>query len=86
MNKMINNNFGIIDFTILFLMLGISLAIGLYFGCGKKKQTTDAYLMGNRKMKIIPIGISLIARYLYSVYNKTFNSMPLDFNFIKIIY
>lgn len=60
-----DNYFGIIDCIVLGGLLAISLIIGLYFGCRKKKQTAEEYLLGNKKMKVFPIGISLVARYVY---------------------
>ncbi|KAF5306692.1 hypothetical protein FQR65_LT07247 [Abscondita terminalis] len=43
-------------------MLGISLAIGIYFGFfGKKQNTADEYLKGGKQMSAVPIAISLIA-------------------------
>lgn len=55
--------FGGVDYFVFFLMLSISTAIGIYFGCfGQNSQTTEEYLLGGRKMKTLPIAISLIAR------------------------
>lgn len=55
--------FTAIDYGVFALMLGISAAIGLYFGCfSGTEQTTEEYLLGGRKMKTIPIAISLVAR------------------------
>lgn len=55
--------FSAIDYTVLATMLSISAGIGVWFGfCNKGEQTTEEYLMGGRKMKTIPIAISLVAR------------------------
>ena len=57
-------HFTVVDYTVFVAMLVISAIIGVWFGCfNKGKQTTDDYLLGGRKMKTIPIAISLIARY-----------------------
>lgn len=58
-----NNNFDLTDYTVFGVMLSFSAAIGLYFGCfDSNEQTTEEYLLGGRKMKTIPIAISLVAR------------------------
>lgn len=51
------------DYTFFSLMLGVSAGIGVYFGCfGTKQATAEEYLMGNKKMKMFPVAISLVAR------------------------
>lgn len=60
--------FGAADYTVFTVMLGISTAIGIYFGCfGQNSQSTEEYLLGGRKMKTIPIAISLIASQLSGI-------------------
>jgi solute carrier family 5 (sodium-coupled monocarboxylate transporter), member 8/12 len=55
--------FGVVDYTVFGIMLAVSTSIGIYFGCfANTSQTTEEYLMGGRKMKTLPIAISLIAR------------------------
>jgi solute carrier family 5 (sodium-coupled monocarboxylate transporter), member 8/12 len=55
--------FGVVDYTLFAIMLGVSTSIGIYFGCfANSSETTEEYLMGGRKMKTLPIAISLIAR------------------------
>lgn len=57
------NYFSAIDYGVFGIMLFVSASIGVYFGYfDKKEQTTEEYLLGGRKMKTIPIAISLIAR------------------------
>lgn len=58
-----NFTFGLTDYIVFVVMLLTSMAIGIYFGFfSKAKNTTDEYLMGGKKMKTIPIAISLVAR------------------------
>lgn len=53
-----------IDYSVLIIMLAISMSIGIYFGFfSEKLKTADDYLVGGRQMKSIPIAISLVARY-----------------------
>ncbi|CAH1367560.1 unnamed protein product [Tenebrio molitor] len=48
------------DYLILVLTLLCSTLIGFYFGCfGTKQSTTTEYLFGDKKMKILPIALSL---------------------------
>lgn len=61
-------NFYAIDYVVFGALLTVSMAIGIYFGYfSKSEQTTEEYLLGGRKMKTIPIAISLIARYIYFI-------------------
>jgi hypothetical protein len=52
------------DYILFSVMLVFSALIGIYFGCfGSKQSTANEYLMGGKTMKVIPIAISLVARY-----------------------
>lgn len=64
--------FNAIDYSILISTLVASLAIGIYFGFfSKSLETTEDYLVGGHKMKVIPIAISLVSRWNFN------NSKPL---------
>lgn len=53
------------DYTCFVLMLMVCVVIGIYFGFIEKKENTeDEYLVGGRKMPIIPVAFSLVARWL----------------------
>ena len=66
--------FGTADYAVFIAMLACSTLVGLYFGY-KDHQTkrknkrlgretnADSYLVGGRKMKVIPIALSLVASY-----------------------
>ncbi|KAH8418033.1 hypothetical protein KR222_010828, partial [Zaprionus bogoriensis] len=57
--------FGVTDYVIFTIMLCASAAIGVYFGFfSKAKNTTEEYLRGGKKMKTLPIAISLVASQL----------------------
>lgn len=65
--------FHVADYVVfVFVILG-SLAIGAYYACANK--TTDAYFLGSRQLKIIPVGISLIVTYLNAI---TMLGMPAE--------
>lgn len=51
-----------IDYTICIIALLGSLSIGIYFGFFSKDIKYDDFLVGGRKMKVIPIAISLVSR------------------------
>lgn len=53
-----------IDYSIFIAMLALSAFFGIYFAyiVKKKPDTTTEYLIGDRKMAIFPIAMSLAAR------------------------
>ncbi|XP_034235263.1 sodium-coupled monocarboxylate transporter 2-like [Thrips palmi] len=60
--------FGWVDYLVLALTLGISLLVGLYYGCcGSRQSTEGEYLLGNKEMKMTPVAISLIAGYISGI-------------------
>jgi hypothetical protein len=76
-DRTVEFSFSWADYTVFALMLAVSSLIGLYFGFkdyrkNRKKVESDAtndadmldYLVGGRKMKIFPIGCSLVIFFL----------------------
>ncbi|RZC35085.1 sodium-coupled monocarboxylate transporter 1-like [Asbolus verrucosus] len=64
------------DYVLFCLMLSLSVLIRVYFGCfGSKQSTADEYLMGNRKMKVFPISVSLVASHISGI---TLLAVPAD--------
>lgn len=68
--KISMQRFGWPDYLVFLLMLISCSMIGIYFGFiekkskkGKSAEESD-YLVGGRQMKMIPISMSLIARYV----------------------
>ncbi|VVC39887.1 Sodium/solute symporter [Cinara cedri] len=58
----------IVECSAFSVMLGISVVIGLYFGCVKKEgNTVNEYLLGNKKMTVFPIVMSLIASHISGI-------------------
>lgn len=69
--KISMQKFGMPDYLVFVMMLVMCALIGVYFGFFEKKpaKTCDEesdYLVGGRQMKVIPIAMSLIARYVPS--------------------
>lgn len=61
--NMTSASFGILDYMIFGLTLGVSIIIGIYFGCfGSKQKSANEYLYGTGNMKPLPIGLSLYSR------------------------
>lgn len=60
-------NFGTPDYTVFVAMLALCGSIGIYFGFVKKSSTVDEYLVGGRNMKVLPVGMSLIASFISGI-------------------
>ena len=59
-------HFGAWDYVVFSLMLAVSAAIGIFYGCkGSKQKTTKEFLMANRSMSIVPVAISILVRSNY---------------------
>ncbi|KAK4873454.1 hypothetical protein RN001_015483 [Aquatica leii] len=60
--------FSWVDYLVLVGLLCISIAVGIYYGCfGTKQNTTEQYLHGGKKMKPIPIALSLTASHVSGI-------------------
>ncbi|XP_046397337.1 sodium-coupled monocarboxylate transporter 1-like [Ischnura elegans] len=61
--------FSPVDYAVFCTMLGMSATIGIYFAfCARQKQnTTSEYLMGGKKMGIIPVSLSLVASLISGI-------------------
>ncbi len=62
----LQSRFSVVDYCVFALLLGVSGAIGLWFGFKKKQKTTTDFLMAGRSMGTFPMAMSLIARRVYS--------------------
>lgn len=77
--------FGVWDYSVFGMMLLISTAIGVYFGFfAHSANTTDEYLMGGKKMKTLPIAISLVASQLSGIAIMTFPAEVYSFGINSI--
>lgn len=52
------------DYGLFVAMLLLSVLIGLYFGCCGHQDSINEYLLGGKEMSVVPIAISLVARYI----------------------
>ena len=63
-----NRTFHVADYSIFAVTLVVSLGIGLYYALsGGKQRTTAEYFVGNRRMMIIPVAISLMVSFESSI-------------------
>lgn len=59
--------FGIADYAIFSAMLVGCSGIGIYFGFFKVATTAEQYLLGGRRMAIIPVAVSLVASFVSGI-------------------
>jgi len=56
--------FGWADYLVFIMMLFVSTAIGVFFGCsGTKQKSTTEFFMGGRTMGVFPVAMSLAASF-----------------------
>lgn len=62
-------SFSVVDYVIFGLMLAISMAIGLFYGCKnrKKPQSSKELLVAGGKMGVFPSSLSLLASFMSGV-------------------
>jgi Na+/proline symporter len=62
------HEFHIADYCIFAVTIVTSLGIGVYYALsGGKQRTTSEYFVGNRKMAILPVAISLMVSFESSI-------------------
>ncbi|KAL3847667.1 hypothetical protein ACJMK2_018567 [Sinanodonta woodiana] len=62
------HSFHFVDYIIFAITLVVSLGIGIYYAIsGGKQRTTSEYLVGNRRMAVLPVAISLMATFESSI-------------------
>ena len=53
-----------VDFVIFAALLFISTGVGVYYAfIGSKQQSKEEFLLGNRRMKWLPVALSLLVSY-----------------------
>ena len=58
-----------IDYVVFGASLAIGAIIGVYYGCfGKRQKTVEEFLMGNRKLGIVPVALSIQATYMSAIF------------------
>lgn len=65
-----NVSLQIADYVVSAVMLFIPLAIGVFFAIkDAKKSNRDEYLLGGRKMSMLPVALSIFATFAVSVWS-----------------
>lgn len=60
--------FATVDYVVFAISVAISVGIGIFHAMtGGRQKTTSEYLMGNRKMSIVPVTLSLIVSFESSI-------------------
>ena len=60
--------FSAADYVVFTLVLIISAAIGLFYGCrGGGQKTTKDFLMGGRSMSVFPVSLSLLSSFMSAI-------------------
>ena len=63
-----DHQFHLADYAVFGTTIVISLGIGVYYALsGGKQRTTSEYFVGNRKMAILPVAISLMVSFESSI-------------------
>lgn len=60
-----HHNFNVIDYCVFIFLLLSSTLIGVFFWFkDRNKKDNDAYLTGNKKLKVFPVAMSLAASFM----------------------
>ena len=79
------SSFHIVDYIIFFAFLAVSMGIGVYFAItGRRRQTTEEFLTGSRKLKVIPVTLSLLVSFVSSIGEGTLHTIFTVFTVINI--
>jgi Na+/proline symporter len=56
--------FSLFDYGVFFAMLAVSGAIGVFFAYrDRKTNSTEQFLLGDRKLSIFPVAMSILASF-----------------------
>ena len=56
------------DYLVFSLVLLVSASIGVFYGCsGGRQKTTAEFFMGDRKMQLIPVSLSMLASFMSAI-------------------
>lgn len=59
------------EYLVFAAVLTVSMGIGVFYGCFKKNNsTTESFLMGGKKMGVLPVSLSLICVWWQFIYFK----------------
>lgn len=62
------NTFSVVDYALFISTLLISLGIGIFSAVRQRKEnTTGEYLMGGRKLKLVPVSLSILVTFVSAI-------------------
>ena len=62
------NSLHVADYLVFACLLLISLGIGVYYSLtGGRQKTTEEYLMGNRKLNVLPVTLSFTVSFISTI-------------------
>ena len=67
--------FAAVDYGVLVFILGVSLAIGIFFA--RKRQDSREYTSGKGKLGVIPVGLSMTVSYISAITVQVRHSLTL---------
>ncbi|XP_071550555.1 putative sodium-dependent multivitamin transporter [Panulirus ornatus] len=60
--------FGILDYIVFALVLGVSSSIGIYYRfTGGKQKTLNEYMLADKSMPVLPVAFSLMASFMSAI-------------------
>ena len=60
---------GVVDYVVLAVILLVSAAVGIYFAfSGGRQSTTIEVLLGDRKLHVLPVSISMFMSFYSAIY------------------
>jgi len=78
------SSFTVADYVIFFTSVLTSFCIGIVFAYrGRKQQTSIAYLLGNRKLRVLPVALSVAVSYQSGI---TMLGIPADTYMFGIVF
>jgi len=85
-------NFSWQDYLVFAISLAIPLGIGIFFFFYKRKlQSTESFLVGDRSLNAVPVGISLVVSGLNGVFiighsaEMHYHGVKMTYNFIALV-
>lgn len=67
-SMMVEDRFGILDYTVFVALLLVSGGIGVYYAfAGGRQQTTAEFLLGGRSLGVFPVSLSIFSSFVSAI-------------------
>ncbi|XP_035741642.1 uncharacterized protein LOC118450204 [Vespa mandarinia] len=64
----VTTTLGWLDYTVIFIMLSISIGIGIYYRfSGGRQKTIEEYFIASRSMNVIPVAVALMVSFMSAI-------------------